>query len=319
MAEGAKSNRPHPVLVAFAVMGILAFLSVGAALALAFFALRSVPSFTSPVDNEYLSPLKFEKAIAGIRMEGEINNETSRVVLEKLEEASRDSRVVGILFEVNSPGGSVVPSQEIYDAIKVIREKKPVVTYVHDVAASGAYYASASSSSIYANRGSLIGSIGVIMAGMESTELIKFLKLRPITLKTGKLKDAGSPIREWTEEDVTYLQNLIEDTRNQFVADVKAGRQLEESTVSYMSDGRVVLGTEAVQLKLIDNLGRKEDALKEISTLAGHTDTPKLIYLELPQDFKLILSDFIQGMEELGNLSNVIRGASSTVPVIETR
>ena len=215
--------------------------------------------------------------------------------MDKLESAENDPSAVGVLLDVNSPGGLVVPSQEIYDGVKSLRAKKPVVVYVRNMAASGAYYSSASATKIIANRGSLIGSIGVIMESFDVAKLVEFLKVNPIVLKTGALKDAGSPMRPMGEEDKKYLQNLIEGTRAEFVADVKSGRGVSEETLKLMSDGRVVLAPQALELKLIDAMGSKNMALSEIGKLAHEKSTPELFYYENTVSLSDLLSQKISG------------------------
>lgn len=248
---------------------------------------KSGISFTVPNHNT--------SYIAGIRLTGEITSDTSTLILEKLEAAREDKHAIGVLLDVNSPGGSVVASQEIYDAIKETNKTKPVVAYVREMAASGAYYSSASSSKIVANRGSIIGSIGVIMNGFEADKLIQFLKINPVVIKTGTLKDTGSPTRPMTDKDKEYLQNLIEETRIQFVDDVKQARKTSDSTMKFMSDGRVVLGPQALNLKLIDSIGSKQSALEDISTFAKQKNVPDLYYYEDIQSFSELFAQKFAG------------------------
>lgn len=289
MADEKIVRRPHPLLVGLAVVGVLTLAAVGSVLAVVGVAISKAPQFlpgrmggpAKAGKGEYLRGLgPTERAVAGIRLEGEINTPLADDVLEKLQEAEKDDRVVAVLLEVESPGGSVVPSQEMYDAIKRVKAKKPVVSYVRDVAASGAYYTIASSSSIVANRGSMVGSIGVVLQSFHAEKLIEWAKVEPVTLKTGKLKDAGNPARAWTEEDKAYLQALIESTRGQFVVDVKEGRGLSTAAVERMSDGRVVLGPEALELNLIDKLGDRETALDVVGELAKVDPVPEIYYME---------------------------------------
>lgn len=289
----------NPFVYILATIGVFTLLAFIAMVVLLVTAIQSVPHITfgggrGGEDLEFIRNMKNEKYIAGIKLDTEINSETADVVLKKLEEARKSQGAVGILLEVSSPGGAVVPSQELYDLVKQINEKKPVVAYVRDMAASGAYYASASAKQIVANRTSLIGSVGVILSSFEATQAIQFLKLKPVTLKTGKLKDSGSPMREWTAEDKAYLQKLIEDTRHQFVEDIVAARKLSPEVVSYMSDGRVVLGAEAVGLNLVDKIGNKQDALNSIADFAGLPEAPKLIYLEDRKDMRLLINELLQ-------------------------
>jgi protease-4 len=238
----------------------------------------------------YLVPTGNSPYIAGIKLNAEISDQVADEVIDKLESAQDDNAAVGVLFEVSSPGGAVVPSQEIFDAVKNVRAKKPIVVYVREMAASGAYYSSASASKIIANRGSLIGSIGVVMNGFEANELMQFLKIKPVTIKTGSLKDTGSPMRPMDNNDKKYLQNLIEATRTEFVADVKGERGLSNSTMDFMSDGRVVLAPQAVSLKLIDGIGSKNTALSEITQLAKQKKIPELFYYENIESFSDIFS-----------------------------
>jgi protease IV len=260
------------------------------------------PSISSKSGLAFTVPNSNVPYIAGIRLNGEISSDTSSSVLEKLETAKLDKHVVGILFDVNSPGGSVVASQEIYDAIKEINKTKPIVTYVREVAASGAYYSSASSSKIIANRGSIIGSIGVIMNGFEADKLIQFLKINPVVIKTGALKDTGSPMRPMNEKDKQYLQELIEETRMQFVDDVKQARKTSDSTMKFMSDGRVILGPQALNLKLIDAIGSKQTAMEEVATLAKQKSVPNLYYYEDIQSFSELFTQKLAG-----STANILR------------
>lgn len=294
--QGRSTNPFVYILATIGVFTLLAFIAMVVVLVTA---IRSVPHISfgggsGGDDIEFIRDIKNEKYIAGIKLDTEINSESADIVLKKLEDARKSQGAVGILLEVSSPGGAVVPSQELYDVVKQIGEKKPVVAYVRDMAASGAYYASASAKQIVANRTSLVGSIGVILSSFEATQAIQFLKLKPMTLKTGKLKDSGSPVREWNNDDKVYLQKLIDDTRRQFVDDVVAGRGLTPEVVNYMSDGRVVLGNEALSLKLVDKIGNKQDALNSIAELAGLPEAPKLIYLEDRKDMRLLLNELLQ-------------------------
>lgn len=289
-----ETGRRSVLSIALSTIGVLAILFVVIFVGGGFFLIHSasdslhqlVASSAPPshkavgVKVNYALPTEEGHYIAGIRLTGEIVDGTSMEILDKLDTAKDDSNAVGVLFEVNSPGGAVVPSQEIYDKIKSVRETKPVVVYVREMAASGAYYSSASANKIIANRGSLIGSIGVIMQGFETSKLIEFLKVNPVTLKTGSLKDAGSPTRAMTDADKKYLQDLIEATRTEFANDVKAGRNTTDETMAFMSTGRVVLAPKALELKLIDGIGNRDLALEELTKLTHEKKVPDLFYYE---------------------------------------
>ncbi|BBH53241.1 signal peptide peptidase SppA [Fluviispira sanaruensis] len=311
MDENQINKRPRIILTVLATIGSISIIFVILFFSMIAYTIHSISggmknlssSFNNPSTSSganFTVPAGSSEYIAGVKLTGEISAETANEVLEKLNTAKEDKNVVGVLFEVSSPGGAVVASQEMYDAISEVRSKKPVVVYVRDMAASGSYYSSASADKIIANRGSLIGSIGVILSNIETDKLISFLKLNPVTLKTGALKDAGSPLRPMNENDKKYLQSLIENMRSQFVADVKAGRKLPDSTLSYMSDGRVVLATEALKLKLIDGIGTKQTALEEITKIAQLKKTPNLFYYENIQPFSELFSQkFIGGTSKI--------------------
>jgi protease-4 len=255
-----------------AVVGALALIAALAFIVLAISTAKIISSSGGLKDHRttYLDALPFSSGLAEIKLNQPIDSEVASVVVDKLNEAAEDERIKGILLEVDSPGGSVVASQEIYDAILKIKEQTPVVAYMRNVAASGAYYSSVPASWLIANRGTMVGSIGVIMENFEASKLIQWMKLQPVTLKTGKLKDSGSAVRPWTAEDKAYLQQLINDTRDQFVSDVRLARpQITTETIRYMSDGRVILGTEALTRKLVDALGNRKNAIEKAAELAG--------------------------------------------------
>ncbi|WP_161597546.1 signal peptide peptidase SppA [Fluviispira multicolorata] len=313
------NKRPRIILTVLSTIGAISILFIILFVSFLAYTIHSISggmkNLSSTLNNQtsatginFTVPASNTEYIAGIKLSGEINSTLANEVIEKLETAKDDKNAVGVLFEVSSPGGTVVPSQEMYDAINDFRAKKPVVVYVRELAASGAYYSSASADKIIANRGSLIGSIGVIISNIEADKLMTFLKLNPITLKTGALKDAGSPTRSMNENDKKYLQTLIENMRTQFVADVKAGRKLPDSTLSFMSDGRVVLANEALKLKLIDGIGTKQTALAEIANLAKLKKTPELFYYENIQPFSDLFTQKLIGgttrvlTETAGNL-----------------
>ena len=305
--ENASSKRPGILAIVLSTIGVLAILIVLSFVALIVFAVHSasnsfqdvmgssLTSHKSSSKLNYAVPHKAIPYIAGIKLMGEINDATASEVIDKLETAKDDSSAVGILLEVNSPGGSVVPSQEMYDEVKKVKAVKPVVVYVREMAASGAYYSSASASKIIANRGSIIGSIGVIMEGFEADKLIQFLKITPNTIKTGSLKDTGSPMRPMNNNDKKYLQDLIEDTHKEFVADVVEGRATTNEAMNFMSDGRVVLAPQALKLKLIDAIGSKDVALSEIGTLAKQKTTPELFYYENIDSLSDLFSQKLSG------------------------
>lgn len=318
-ADEGNRRQPNFVTLVLAAIGAAALIAV----VLFIGAVAMLVGAVGQKHGESVGMLKSssEKYVAGIRLHGEVNAEMADDIVAMIEEASEDKSVAGVLIDVNSPGGSVVASQEIYDTIARKRESLPIVAYVREMAASGAYYSVASASKIVVNRGSMVGSIGVIMSSVETAELLKWAKITPVTLKTGALKDAGSPVRQWTDGDKKYLQDLIDSTRKLFVDDVVAMRKISADAVQHMSDGRVVLGPEAVELKLVDALGSKNDAVQAAAGLAGLKEKPDLIYMEPKKDFKNILREILDEQATAKFLRGVFsRAAAESEPnVIKAR
>jgi protease-4 len=198
---------------------------------------------------------------------------TSERFRESLERMRDSSTVRAVVVRINSPGGGVAASQEIHREIARFRREtgKPVVVSMESVAASGGYYAAAAADRIVANPGTITGSIGVIMSWVNYGDLLEWAKLRPMTIKTGALKDAGSPSRPMTEEERTYFQDLANALRLQFQNAVAEGRKgkLKAGTLEKLSDGRVVTGEEALALGLVDEIGDYRDAVDRAARLCG--------------------------------------------------
>jgi len=206
--------------------------------------------------------------------------ETSDAIIEDLNNFASDDTIDAILLRVDSPGGSVGPSQEIYTEVKKLKQKKKIVVSMGSLAASGGYYISAAADKIYANPGTLTGSIGVIIQTTYLGELFNYLKMEAITYKSGKHKDMLSPFRKPTEEDDHVAQALIEDVYEQFLDDVVAGRGIEKETLRQYADGRILTGKQAFEMKLVDELGNIRDAAAGALALAGIEGEPVLVYPE---------------------------------------
>ena len=185
--------------------------------------------------------------------------------------------VKAIVFRVNSPGGAVAPSQEIFEKIKRLNAQLPIVTSVGSVAASGGYYSALGSAYIVANPGSITGSIGVIMDYPVATDLLEKIGLRFETVKSGDLKDAGSPTREVTDADRRYFQEVVRDMHEQFVEAVAWGRHMDVETVMELADGRVFTGRQSLELGLIDTIGTFDDAVAIAAELGDISGKPKLV------------------------------------------
>jgi protease-4 len=212
--------------------------------------------------------------VAVIDVEGVIVD-ADRVVRE-LEAEAEDPSVRAIVVRIQSPGGVVAPTQEIYDAILKARERgKPVVASMGSVAASGGYYLAAAADKIVANPGTLTGSIGVLMQLVEVEGLLKKVGVRYEVIKAGRFKDVGSLGRPMTDEERAVLQALLDDMYEQFVTAVVSGRRLERARVLDLADGRVYSGRRAQELGLVDTLGGLEEAIQVAGQLGGVSD-PKV-------------------------------------------
>ena len=189
-------------------------------------------------------------------------------VLKEIEEAQKDTKIKGVLLNVNSPGGAVPPSIEIAYAIKELKKHKPVVAYASGIMASGSYYASIYANTIIANPGSIVGSIGVIMESANVEELMKTVGVKTQIVKQGTFKEAGTPTREWTAEERAELETLTKDTYDLFVGDVAEARGLDVSKSKAYADAHIFSANRAKDAGLVDRVGVKFEAKKELQTLA---------------------------------------------------
>ncbi len=215
-------------------------------------------------------PFVSHKKIGIVNIEGTIFS--SRNVLDWLNKLKKDPDVVGILIRINSPGGVVAPSQEIYEAVKEINKVKPVVVSMGAVAASGAYYISCGARKIIANPGTITGSIGVLAKLTCIKKLLDKVGVEDETITSGKFKDAGSPFKELTPDQKKYFQDLVKDLYNQFITAVAQGRHMDLNKVKKLADGRVYTGRQAKDLGLVDYLGNMDkaiDILKNICHIKG--------------------------------------------------
>src|SRR6266850_425767 len=221
----------------------------------------------------------FSDRMQVVDIEGELVE--SRPILEQLKRYEDSNSVKAILLNIDSPGGGVAVSQELYTEIRRLREKKDktIVAYLSSTGASGAYYVACAADKIVANPGTIVGSIGVIAEWVNYQDLLQWAKVKEVVFKTGEFKDTGSPTRELTDRERTYFQGLIDDMYVQFVEAVASGRKLELQEVRMMADGRVFTGRDAKERKLIDEIGNFQDAVDLTAKLAGISGKPRLIRL----------------------------------------
>jgi protease-4 len=203
-------------------------------------------------------------------------------VVSQLKKFADDSSIKAIILHVNSPGGGVAASEEIYREVKRIREekKKQVVVSIETVGASGAYYIASASNKIYADQGSIVGSIGVIAEWVNYGDLLKWAKLKSIVFKTGEFKDTGNPTRDLTPAEQAYMQSLIDNMFGQFVHAVADGRGMKFEEVKSIANGKVWTGEQALSMKLIDNVGDFEAAVKDTAKTVGISGEPTLVRAE---------------------------------------
>lgn len=223
--------------------------------------------------------------VAIVPIEGEILE--ARETLDLLHKYARNRSVKAIVVRINSPGGAIAPSQEIYSAIRKIRaDGKPVIASMDSVAASGGYYIAAACDPIIANSGTITGSIGVILQWFDMKELVRWAKLKPETITSGALKDAGSPFRELTPAERQYFQGIVTQLHSQFVRDVAAGRgsRMKAEEVARVADGRIFTGEQAKGLKLVDEIGTIDDAVRTAGRLGGIEGEPSKIWPRRHED-----------------------------------
>ena len=188
--------------------------------------------------------------------------------LEDIEKAKLDKNIKGVLLLVNSPGGAVAPSVELAYAIKELKQIKPVVVYASGVIASGSYYASIWANKIIANPGSMVGSIGVIMQGVNAEELMSKIGVSTQTVKAGKFKESGTPTRKWTDFEEKQLQSVIDDTYNMFISDVAEARKLDVKNHTQFADAKIFTSKQAKEVGLVDEVATISFAQSELATLS---------------------------------------------------
>src|ERR1700684_332123 len=203
-------------------------------------------------------------------------------VVGQLKKLADDSSIKAIILHVNSPGGGVAASEEIYREVKRINQekKKRIVVSIETVGASGAYYIASASNKIYADQGSIVGSIGVIAEWVNYGDLLKWAKLKNIVLKTGEFKDTGNPARDLTPNEQVYMQSLIDNMFGQFVQAVSEGRGMKFEDVKSIANGKVWTGEQAMSMKLIDGVGDFEAAVKDTAKSVGISGEPTLVRAE---------------------------------------
>lgn len=204
----------------------------------------------------------------------------SKRILESLKRFADDRNVKGIILRIDSPGGAVAPSQEIYSQVRKIHEKgeKKIIASFGNVAASGGYYVASAAGRIVSNPGTITGSIGVIMEMSNIEALLEKIGVESYVIKSGKYKDIGSIVRTMSDEEKNILQSVLNDVHRQFIEDVAKGRNMDLTKVEQIADGRIFSGRQALGLGLVDDLGSFDDAVDLIAELTGIEGEPAVIY-----------------------------------------
>ncbi|MFN7950971.1 MAG: signal peptide peptidase SppA [bacterium] len=231
----------------------------------------------------------------------------AKPILDRIESFRKSSSIKAVVVRVDSPGGAVAPSQEIYEAIHRLDEKKPVVASFGSTAASGGFYVACGARHIVANPGTLTGSIGVILEGGNYEKLMEKVGIRSVVVKSGPYKDILSPTREMTKEERDLLQEMVENVYSQFVRavmTVASRRGLDEAQVRALADGRVLSGEQAFQKGLVDSLGTLRDAVTKAAELAGMSGEPSVYY---PEEHRALLDRLLGGT--LGGWHSVVAPA----------
>ncbi len=241
--------------------------------------------------------------VALIRIEGPIVD--SKDTIEELRDYVKNQSIKAIVIRVDSPGGAVAPSQEIYEEVKKAVLKKNVVVSMGSVAASGGYYISSAATKIIANPGTLTGSIGVIMEVPNVEGLMNKIGVKTEVIKSGRYKDIASVFRGIGTEERGILQGVLDDVHWQFIKAVAEGRRMPADELKKIADGRVFTGQQALEKGLVDDLGNLEDAIKTAGTLAGIKGEPEVV----SKKEKFSLFDMLRGnlSKQLSDLMPTVR------------
>ena len=216
------------------------------------------------------------KKVGVIPIEGIIGD--SREIVSEINEFADNSSIRAVVLRIDTPGGSVAPSQEIYRAVLELRKKKKVVVSMGSVAASGGYLIAVAADRIVANPGTITGSISAVMHYANVEELLKKVGVRSSVIKSGKFKDIGSPVRTMTAEERSLIQGIVDDIYDQFVVTVSENRRIPLSKIIRLADGRIFTGRQAKELGLVDELGGLQDAVLLAGRLSGAKEKPEIVY-----------------------------------------
>jgi protease-4 len=218
----------------------------------------------------------FDDKVGIVKVEGFIGD--TRDVVEQLNQFGKDEAIKAVVLRIDSPGGGVASSQEIYAAVIDLKKKKKVVASMGSLAASGGYMVACATDKIVANPGTMTGSISAVMHFANAEELLKKLGLKASVVKSGKFKDIGSPVREMTAEERTLIQELVDDIYDQFLDMVARDRNIPKENLRKIADGRIFTGRQAQKLGLVDYLGDMGYAITVAGEMSGIKGKPEVVY-----------------------------------------
>jgi protease-4 len=262
--------RRHPYLFALLILS-----AIGAATVI----VLSLAVMHTADESEYasLDGNRGAEKVGVVELTGIITD--AREIVRQIRRFGEDDAIRAIVVRVDSPGGVVGPSQEIYREIRKTRERKKIVASMGAVAASGGYYAVAGADAIFANPGTITGSIGVIMEYTNFRALFQKIGLTPVVIKSGEFKDTGSPVRDMTPEEERMLKDFVDELHRQFVAAIAEGRQMDYDVVARLADGRIYTGQAAQELGLVDQIGNLQDAIAWAGREAGIEGEIDAVYI----------------------------------------
>lgn len=282
-------SRRHPYLYFLILFSSIAAVSVIVLVGLVVFSLRGC-------SYQGIGKMGGEK-VGVVEINGIIADAT--VAVEQIKNFREDDSIKSIVLRINSPGGGVGPSQEIFREVQKTVKIKKVVVSMGAVAASGGYYVAAGSNGIMANPGTITGSIGVIMGYTNFQELLGKIGLTPVVVKSGKFKDTGSPSRKMTDAEKKLLQEVVDTLHRQFVTSIAKGRSLEIEKVESIADGRIFSGETALEFGLVDRLGNFEDAIEWAGRMGGIKGKVTAVYAK---EKRLSLIKYITGSSSIRSL-----------------
>jgi protease-4 len=266
-AQGGGRTRSGTFLIVLATIGGLALTTMVAFFTLIFWVSRGGVSTPSVIPGDRIGVVQVKGVIA--EPEG---------ALKALRAFGRNDDVKAVVVRIDSPGGAVGASQELYEEIRRLDGEKPVVASLVTVAASGGYYAAVGARHIVSNPGTVTGSIGVIMKIPNVASLLEKLGIRTTVVKSGALKDLGSVTRDLTAEEVDVLEEVLVDVHRQFIQAISESREMPEGEVEPLADGRIFSGRQALDAGLVDELGNLSVAVERAASLAGLSGEPTLVY-----------------------------------------